>query len=243
MNILEKRNNNWESIDNCESINKGYQFLNKYNVLYKLRQCGAQAELYLCEYEDELYVVKLYRELIKFDKKIIERLKWICSLDENELLFAQLTENTTRVSHNAYNLEVLLALASLERYTMETVYNLARIEGKFEAASEAASSDPEKAMDLLLDAHKLSEKILRNKEIMWSCFNASWYKSRLPKNQSKNGIEYLYVLDDVKDHFADRRKGLEYMLAPFERMKIEEWKVQLEEVINEYAKIHDMPPL
>ncbi len=176
----------------------------------------------------------------RYKQKIDEAAR---SLDENELLFAQLTENTTRVSHNAYNLEVLLALASLERYTMETVYNLARIEGKFEAASEAAGSDPEKAMDLLLDAHKLSEKILRNKEIMWSCFNASWYKSRLPKNQSRNGIEYLYVLDDVKDHFADRRKGLEYMLAPFERMKIEEWKMQLEEVINEYARTHDMPPL
>jgi hypothetical protein len=44
------------------------------------------------------------------------------------------------------------------------------------------------------------------------------------------------VLDDVKDHFADRRLGLEYMLAPFEPMGLQHWQKQLEVVISNYAK-------
>ena len=76
---------------------------------------------------------------------------------------------------------------------------------------------------------------------MWSDFTATWYKSRLPKNQSVGGKDFYHVFDDVKDHFADRRKGLEYMLAPSERMEIEEWRQQLEGVIVEFARFHNIP--
>ena len=55
------------------------------------------------------------------------------------------------------------------------------------------------------------------------------------------GKDFYHVFDDVKDHFADRRKGLEYMLAPFERTGIEEWRIELEGVIIEYADIHNIP--
>ena len=76
---------------------------------------------------------------------------------------------------------------------------------------------------------------------MWSDFTATWYKSRLIKNQSAGGIDYLHEYDDVKDHFADRRKGLEYMLAPFERMEIEEWREQLKDITNDFARLHNIP--
>ena len=76
---------------------------------------------------------------------------------------------------------------------------------------------------------------------MWSDFTTTWYKSRLPKNQSVGGENFYHVFDDVKDHFADRRKGLEYMLTPFERMEIEEWRQQLKSVINDFARLHNIP--
>lgn len=161
-------------------------------------------------------------------------------LKKNDVLISQLMRNIARVDHNSYNLEVLLSLAFLERYTMETVLNLAKIEESLVAASKIAS-DPAKAVDLLIKAHTLSGKILKDQNIMWSDFTTTWYKSRLPKNQSVGGKDYDHVFDDVKDHFADRRKGLEYMLAPFERIGIEEWRIQLEAVIIEFAKTHNIP--
>ncbi len=161
-------------------------------------------------------------------------------LKKNDLLISQLMRNITRVNHNSYNLEVLLALAFLERYTMETVLNLAKIEETLVAASKI-ENDPTKAVDLLISAHRLSGTIIKDQNIMWSDFTTTWYKSRLPKNQSVGAKDFYHEFDDVKDHFADRRKGLEYMLAPFERIGIEEWRIQLEDVIIEYANIHNIP--
>jgi len=42
-------------------------------------------------------------------------------------------------------------------------------------------------------------------------------------------------MDDLKDHPADRRPGLEYLIAPFERLRLEEWHSQLLEIAGEYA--------
>lgn len=161
-------------------------------------------------------------------------------LKTNDLLIAQLMRSLTRVSYNRYNLEVLLAIAFLERYTMESVLNLAKIEDYLVAASKT-DKDPAKAVTLLLEAYRLSGQIVQDQKSMWSDFSAIWYKSRLPKNMRVGGKDYDHVFDDVKDHFADRRIGLEYMLAPFERMAIEAWRQQLYHVINDFAGLHNIP--
>ena len=161
-------------------------------------------------------------------------------LKKNDQLISQLMRNLTRVNYNRYNLEVFLALAFLERYTMESVINLAKVEDLLVAASKA-DEDPEEAVNLMTDAYKLSGEIIKDQNEMWSDFQATWYKSRLIKNQSAGGKDYLHVYDDVKDHFADRRKGLEYMLAPFERMEIEKWREQLKDITNDFARLHNIP--
>jgi hypothetical protein len=161
-------------------------------------------------------------------------------LQKNDLLITQLMHNITRVSYNSYNLEVFLALAFLERYTMETVLNLAKVEDYLVAASKT-DINPAEAVNQMADAYKLSGEIISEQNIMWSDFTATWYKSRLIKNHSAGGIDFLHEYDDVKDHFADRRKGLEYMLAPFERMEIEEWREQLKDITNDFARLHNIP--
>jgi len=173
----------------------------------------------------------------KYEQKIEEA---SLLLKKNDLLISQLMRNITRVKYNSYNLEVFLAIAFLERYTMETVLNLAKVEDYLVAASKTYN-DPAKVVSLLTDAYKLSGKIVKDQNKMWSDFTATWYKSRLMKNESAGGKEFYHVFDDVKDHFADRRKGLDYMLAPFERMKIEEWRGQLKSVINDFARLHNIP--
>jgi len=166
----------------------------------------------------------------KYESKIKEA---SLLLKKNELLTLQLVQNITRVRHNSYNLEVLLSIASLERYTMNTVVNLAKVEDYLVAASK--SKDKKTAVSHLVEAHKLSGKILEEQESMWKDFIFTWEKSQLTKGKDKEGKPFVHIFDDVKDHFADRRKGLEYMLAPFERIGIEAWRKQLGAVINEYA--------
>ena len=160
-------------------------------------------------------------------------------LEKSERLILELTRNITRVRYNSYNLEVLLSIAFLERYTMNMVINLAKVEDYLVKASKASSDN--QAVSLLVEAHQLSGKILQEQNEMWSALTATWGKSRLAKGASVGGKDFLHVYDDVKDHFADRRKGLEYMLAPFERTNIEGWRKQLSKVIAEFADQHNIP--
>jgi hypothetical protein len=76
---------------------------------------------------------------------------------------------------------------------------------------------------------------------MWKELKRIWEKSRYEKGRSVGGRKYVHVLDDVKDHFADRRPGLEYMLAPFERMDLPGWRSRLLECIKGYAARHNVP--
>jgi len=173
----------------------------------------------------------------KYEQKIEEA---SLLLKKNDILISQLMRDLTRVNYNRYNLEVFLAIAFLERYTMETVLNLAKVEDYLVAASKN-DIDPEEAVNLMTDAYKLSGEIIKDQDEMWSDFKTTWYKSRLIKNQSVGGKDFLHEYDDVKDHLADRRKGLEYMLAPFERMEIEVWRQQMKNIIIHFAKLHNIP--
>jgi hexosaminidase len=173
----------------------------------------------------------------KYGQKIEEASQ---QLKNNDLLISKLMRNITRVSHNGYSLEVFLAIAFLERYTMETVLNLASVEDDLIAASKS-DKDPAEAVRLMTDAYRLSGRIIKEQKSMWSDFEAAWYKSRLVKNQSVEGKDFYHEFDDVKDHFADRRKGLDYMLAPFERMEIQKWRQQLKSLITDFAGLHNIP--
>jgi hypothetical protein len=56
-----------------------------------------------------------------------------------------------------------------------------------------------------------------------------------------NGRKFLHVLDDVKDHWADRRADLSYMIAPEESIGLEQWMKQLASLIREYAQKNNVP--
>ncbi len=90
-------------------------------------------------------------------------------LKQNDLLISKLMRNITRVDYNSYNLEVFLAIAYLQRYTMETVLNLAKVEDYLVAASKT-DSDPAAAVNLMTDAYALSGKIIheQNKHVVRS---------------------------------------------------------------------------
>jgi hypothetical protein len=152
----------------------------------------------------------------------------------NDRLLDLLSDDMAKVERNRYNLEVLLSIAYLERFVINMVVNIAKAEDYLVAASKEES--PQKIINSMIEAHLIVEGILMEEKKMWDGFVAVWEKSRFEKGRSVNGKDYVHIMDDVKDHFADRRKGLDYMLAPVERMNIEEWQNKLWGIIKEYAK-------
>ncbi|HLA40487.1 MAG TPA: hypothetical protein VJ417_10835, partial [Candidatus Glassbacteria bacterium] len=111
------------------------------------------------------------------------------------------------------------------------------------AAAAAAHKEGNfaRAVGLLTRANNAVTGLLKNRDAMWKDLKAVWEKSRYEKGRSVAGLDFLHVLDDVKDHWADRRTGLDYMIAPFQRMKLPEWRKNLAEIINQYAAAHNVP--
>ena len=151
-----------------------------------------------------------------------------------------------RRTRNRYNLEVLLSIAWFEKHFIEMLLALERTEKILLDASEAGrENNPQRAarmgtVNYLVQAHDTVDRILIDRARMWERLKKVWEKSRYPKGRSVGGRDFVHVLDDLKDHFADRRPGLEYMLAPLERIGLEDWNKRLAAFIREYAASHQV---
>ena len=161
---------------------------------------------------------------------------------KNEELVHKINLAFSQVQRNHYNLEVLLSLAYLERYFIETILTMRDAENLMVRAHDAATKgQPSGAVANLTEASNKVGELINSGNWMWDNLRAVWEKSRYEKNRSVGGRDFYHEMDDVKDHFADRRKGLDYMIAPFQRMDIPGWRSKLNERINKYASEHKVP--
>jgi hypothetical protein len=162
-------------------------------------------------------------------------------LKHNEWVIGKLYENTGRAEQNVYNLEVLLSLAFFQKNFMKTMITLGQAEEILVQASAAhREGNMETAVSKMTDARNRVNKCIEDLYEIYSRMKNTWEKSMLPKNGPGNGKEFVHVMDDVKDHFADRRKDLTYMIAPFERIGLTEWVKKLGDIITSYAEQHGM---
>lgn len=158
---------------------------------------------------------------------------------DNEKLMGLLMHSLSKVQRNHYNLEVLLSIATLEQYTVSTLLNWVKVEKNLMEAA-GAGEDYSSAVSYMVEAHNIAGDILRGERETGKELTTIWEKSRYKKCRSVDGKDFVHVFDDLKDHFADRRTGLEHMLAPFERMGVEKWQNQLMEEINSLALTHNV---
>ncbi len=141
------------------------------------------------------------------------------------------------VSRNRYNLEVLLSIAQFERHYITMLADLEEAENLMIRAADAQNQERHRdVVSLLSQAHGLVRACLSDREAMWVGLKATWEKSRYPKGRSVGGRNFVHILDDLKDHRADRRTGLDYMLEPLENSGLEAWSESLAQFIRTYAK-------
>jgi hexosaminidase len=161
---------------------------------------------------------------------------------ENDLLTHRIQENIGRAERNRYNLEVLLSLAELTGHQSRLILGLRSIEDRLQSARDAAQKTSHKqALGQLVAAYGQASEIIAGRKNVFASMKRTWEKSRYPKGQDVNGRKFVHVLDDVKDHWADRRADLSYMIAPEESIGLEKWMEQLGAMVQEYAKAHNLP--
>jgi hypothetical protein len=164
------------------------------------------------------------------------------NLAENELLKRRLYENLASVERNRYNLEVLLSLAEFVRHYERLVVGLSSMEESLSAAHDSSSQgNPRLALRRLSAAYERGRELVGDRRSSFESLRRVWEKSRYPKGQEVTGRKFVHVMDDTKDHWADRRPDLTYMTAPEESIELETWLKKLAAIAKEYAEANKLP--
>jgi len=174
-------------------------------------------------------------------EKLVDRARQMTI--ENDVLQHRLHENIAKAERNRYNLEVFLSLAEFTAHHSRLLLGMKNTEDRLKAAREAAlKNDAPEALEQLLSAYRQVHELVKERQTTFENLKTIWEKSRFPKGREVQGRKFYHVMDDTKDHWADRRPDLSYMLAPEESMGLENWLKQFASVAREYAKAHNQPP-
>ncbi|MGH9722066.1 MAG: hypothetical protein ACRD8O_17800, partial [Bryobacteraceae bacterium] len=161
---------------------------------------------------------------------------------QNDRLIHQLQVQLGAVERNHYNLEVFLSLARFAGHHFRLLTALAAAERSFAQAAESAGQQRhEQAAGQLVNAHNRVSRIESEGAETFRQLTAVFEKSRFPKGQSVGARQFVHVLDDTKDHWADRTPGLGFMYAPEQSIGLKQWLKDLYGVIQTYAKAHKVP--
>lgn len=161
---------------------------------------------------------------------------------QNDQLRHALHENLLRADRNRYNLEVFLALARFIGHHWSLLEALAWAERDLSAAAEAASKGrPAEAVGRLVEAHNRVAAAEGEGQAVFRDLTAVFEKSRYPKGRDAGGKKFVHVLDDTKDHWADRTPDLGYMFAPEQSAGLSGWRISLAQLTKGYAAQHKIP--
>lgn len=97
--ISEYNQQNQMPRSNSDFIKEGFALFDKYKVEHRLEVASGEADLYLCEYEDEKYVAKVYKRKFAIKPEVIKALRTIDSP-----YVAKLYETGT---HDGFPVEIL----------------------------------------------------------------------------------------------------------------------------------------
>ena len=156
---------------------------------------------------------------------------------ENHRLQQAIQTNLGLADRNRYNLEVFLALARFIDHHWQLLLDLEQAENMLkEGQGLAIDNKYADAVARLTAVYDLVDKIRKERLATYDDLKAVFEKSRYPKGRAVNGRPFVHVFDDVKDHWADRRADLSYMIAPEENIGLEKWNAELAQFIRTYAQ-------
>jgi hypothetical protein len=175
----------------------------------------------------------------KYEKFIAEARQRI---PEGDRLIQELQVQMGAAERNRHTLEVFLSLARFAGHHFRLLTELAGAERSFLAAGESARGQkPAEAVGRLVNAHNRISRLDAEGLATFRQLTEIFEKSRFPKGQSAGGRNFVHVLDDTKDHWADRTPDLSFMYAPEKSIGLKQWLKELAGVIQAYAKAHNVP--
>lgn len=161
---------------------------------------------------------------------------------ENEQLLTALQMQLGLAERNQYNLEVMLGLTRFIGHHWRLLDGMDAAEKAMERAQESHQRKQYgRAVGHLVEALNRVDGARREGIRTFGELRTVFEKSQFPKGRTVGGRKFVHVLDDTKDHWADRRPDLSYMSAPEESIGMEQWLKSLRSITEEYAKQHNVP--
>ncbi len=155
-----------------------------------------------------------------------------------ERLLHLLTGNMGSACRNQHNLAVLLSLTRFFEHHVKFLNTLVRVEERLDQARQAfARSLYEDAEAHLRAAARTMMAVVDDREKMYENLKSTWEKGRLPKGQSVGRKKFVHVTDTTKDHWADRRPDLSYLIMWERDLNLEDWSKRLAKVADDFAKL------
>lgn len=161
---------------------------------------------------------------------------------ENDRLVLALQSNFSRVDRNRYNLEVFLSLARFIGHHWRLLSAMAAAERSLAEAQAAASKpEPRRAVGHLIAAYRTMARVSEEGDAIFKNLVAVYEKSRYPKGRTVAGRKFVHIMDDTKDHWADRTAGMGFMMQPERSIGLDKWQKELLKTMRAYAKRHNVP--
>lgn len=161
---------------------------------------------------------------------------------ENDQLLMTLQTNFGLADRNQYNLEVFVALARFMGHHWRLLSAMGGVEQSLrQAETSAQKKEHARAVGLLVRAHNSMEQVENEGAVVFAQLKTVWEKGSYPKGQSVGGQSFIHVLDDTKDHWADRTADLGYLMQPESSIGLPAWRSSLAKVIQSYAKQNNVP--
>ena len=161
--------------------------------------------------------------------------------EENERLALLLETNLGKFDRNRYNLEVFLSIAHFIDRHWRLVDAMAQADRLLaDAEAESTGSRHDVAAGRMVAAYNRIDRLVKERAEGLRHLRAVWEKSRYPRGQTVGGREFLNINDDSKDYWAQRRPDMSYLTAPEESIGLDKWCADLRQVMESYAKQHNV---
>jgi hypothetical protein len=145
-------------------------------------------------------------------------------LAANRQLLERLDACLARADRNRHALEVFRSIALLQRRHLEILQAVVKAE---DLLAEGAGQRETLRVQAGKAAAGVREALAALEET-YAMVCRTWEIGRFPKGRSVDGRTFLHVMDDVKDHIADRTPDLRYLIGPDLRIGLSEWAERLE---------------
>lgn len=142
---------------------------------------------------------------------------------ECERLLQRIDSALGRATRNRHAMEVFRTIALLQRQHLDILETAALAEDRLAGGARCATTPAN-----MRTAASMVRRSLADLEEAYEAVRQTWEMGRFPKGQSLGGRNFLHIMDDVKDHIADRTSDLRYLIAPDLRIGLAEWASALE---------------